>query len=231
MMFVRNLNTPTTKAKHLVLFLNMNTIFKRIQPIGAKGKFPRLCLSSCTGALHAKLCHAATPDDWVELNFDEDCILIKRIYIMCSPRRGFQATLITCIFYLLWVSIIAGRWFLLKIQFIRSVFRLASLRNFTSMFKVTNSRLRANGRNNSQQCCVRLHEAKSLTGFKLCATTSNNMQQGVQTDATCNIQQCWELLANNVASVCTQPNLRGILNYFAKHSRFHNMTSVACYRY
>ena len=38
---------------------------------------------------------------------------------------------------------------------------------------------------------------KSLTGFKLCATTPNNMQQqqGVQTDATCNIQQC--------SSVCT----------------------------
>ena len=35
------------------------------------------------------------------------------------------------------------------------------------------------------------------------ATASNNMQQGVQTDATCNIQHCWELLANNVASVCT----------------------------
>ena len=29
------------------------------------------------------------------------------------------------------------------------------------------------------------------------------MKQGVQMDATCNIQQCWELLANNVASVCT----------------------------
>ena len=29
------------------------------------------------------------------------------------------------------------------------------------------------------------------------------MQRGVQTDAPCNIQQCWELLANNVASVCT----------------------------
>ena len=29
-----------------------------------------------------------------------------------------------------------------------------------------------------------------------------NMQQGVQTDTTCDIQQCWELLANN-ASVCT----------------------------
>ena len=25
----------------------------------------------------------------------------------------------------------------------------------------------------------------------------------MQTDATCNIQQCWELLANNAASVCT----------------------------
>ena len=36
-------------------------------------------------------------------------------------------------------------------------------------------------------------------------TSDNNMQQGVQTDATCNIQQCWELLVNNVASVCTQP--------------------------
>ena len=44
--------------------------------------------------------------------------------------------------------------------------------------------------------------AKSLTGFKLCATTHNNTQQGVQTDATCNIQQCLELLAYNVASVC-----------------------------
>ena len=35
------------------------------------------------------------------------------------------------------------------------------------------------------------------------ATTYNNMSQGVQTDAKCNIQQCWELLANNVASVRT----------------------------
>ena len=44
---------------------------------------------------------------------------------------------------------------------------------------------------------------KRLTGFKLCAATRNNMQQGVQADATCNIQQCLELLVNNVASVCT----------------------------
>ena len=38
------------------------------------------------------------------------------------------------------------------------------------------------------------------------------MQQGVQTDATCNIQQCWELLVNNVASVCTQPKELVICN-------------------
>ena len=34
-------------------------------------------------------------------------------------------------------------------------------------------------------------------------TLRNNMQQSVQTDATWNIQQYWELLANNVLSVCT----------------------------
>ena len=49
-------------------------------------------------------------------------------------------------------------------------------------------------------------QQKSLTGFKLCATTPNDMQQGEQTDSTCNIQQCWELLANNLASVCTRLN-------------------------
>ena len=44
---------------------------------------------------------------------------------------------------------------------------------------------------------------KSLTGCKLCATTPKRQYHGVQRDATCNIQQCWELLANNVASDCT----------------------------
>ena len=55
-----------------------------------------------------------------------------------------------------------------------------------------------------QHCCTTLWRSrnkrnvasfwlKSLTGFKLCATTRNNMQQGVQTDATCNIP-------NNVGS-------------------------------
>ena len=77
--------------------------------------------------------------------------------------------------------------------------------------------LRANGRNNSQQCWELFanNVASVCTGPKVCpvsnfaqqhATISNNMQQGVQTDATCSIQQCWELLVNNVTSVCTQPN-------------------------
>ena len=54
----------------------------------------------------------------------------------------------------------------------------------------------------------------SLTGFQ---PFPNNSQQhatdiqlhattGVQTDATCNIQQCWELFANNIASVCNGLN-------------------------
>ena len=39
-------------------------------------------------------------------------------------------------------------------------------------------------------------------------TAFNNMQRGVQMDTTCKIQQCWELLVNNVSFVCTQPKDR-----------------------
>ena len=36
---------------------------------------------------------------------------------------------------------------------------------------------------------------KRLTGFKLCAATRNNMQQGVQTDATSNnVWSCWSTM-------------------------------------
>ena len=63
-----------------------------------------------------------------------------------------------------------------------------------------------------------LRHASAITEQKKCwellaekfdrfQTLRNNMQQGVQADATCNIQQFWELLANNVASVCTQLKL------------------------
>ena len=45
--------------------------------------------------------------------------------------------------------------------------------------------------------------AQKSDRFKLCAAFPNNIQQGVQTDGTCNIQQGWKMLANNVASVST----------------------------
>ena len=59
-----------------------------------------------------------------------------------------------------------------------------------------------------------LRHASAITEQKKCwellaekfdryQTWRNDMQQGVQTDTRCNIQQFWELLANNVASVCT----------------------------
>ena len=44
-------------------------------------------------------------------------------------------------------------------------------------------------------------KAEGLTGFKLCGTTPNNMQQGVKTDATCNIQ-------HYIASVCAELQTR-----------------------
>ena len=53
------------------------------------------------------------------------------------------------------------------------------------------------------------------------------MQQGVRTDATCSIKQCWKLLANNVASVCTGLNVNSEL----KQRRFERRTttgSVLC---
>ena len=57
--------------------------------------------------------------------------------------------------------------------------------------------------------CKRMQQLPTLT-------TRRNMQQGVETDAICNIQQCWELLANNVASVCT-----GLCMYPANTSFIH----------
>ena len=75
-----------------------------------------------------------------------------------------------------------------------------------------NIKLRTNGHNNSQHCwpnnvgscCLCLNAAKSLTCFKLCATTPNNTQPhatGCAKRRNVNIKQYWELLANNVASV------------------------------
>ena len=73
-----------------------------------------------------------------------------------------------------------------------------------------------------RHCCATLRRLRNkkmlgVVGWKVWAvsnlaqqhaTTFNNIQQSVQTVATCNIQQCWELLVNYVASVCTQPNAK-----------------------
>ena len=45
-------------------------------------------------------------------------------------------------------------------------------------------------------CCVRV--AVVSKRMQKLPPACYNMQQGVQTDGTCNIQQCWDLLANNV---------------------------------
>ena len=94
-------------------------------------------------------------------------------------------------------------------------------------FVVKNIKVHANGRNKcqqlptlldvvGQQCCVRLHGPKRLTGFKLYATSANKCQQvptllwfhanGRNKSQHCWAQQCCVLVANiiNVASVCMQ---------------------------
>ena len=91
--------------------------------------------------------------------------------------------------------------------------------------KIRELKVCANERKNSHHCwpnnvetsCMRLHGAKRLITFKLCATeqlpkTRNNMQQGVQTDATCSIQQFWEFS-------CCPPILRPFAQGFSKQQR------------
>ena len=63
-----------------------------------------------------------------------------------------------------------------------------------------------------------LRYASAIMEQKTCwELLCNNLQQGVQTGATCNIQRCWELLANNVASVCTGLNFQILILEFAAY--------------
>ena len=41
------------------------------------------------------------------------------------------------------------------------------------------------------------------------------MQQSVEKDATFNIQQCWELLANDIAPICTKLKPIALLSFLA----------------
>ena len=83
------------------------------------------------------------------------------------------------------------------------------IQGYASVKQRTSATLMPN--NDDESRCVRLHVAKSLTGFKLCATTPNNTQQDVQKDARCNIQQCWKLLATLL-----RPFARGFIYYSVK---------------
>ena len=47
---------------------------------------------------------------------------------------------------------------------------------------------------------------RAVQKFDRLQTLRNNMQQSVQTDATCNIQQCWELLGTKL-----RPFARGLI--------------------
>ena len=73
-------------------------------------------------------------------------------------------------------------------------------------------KLRATRRNNSQLC--RANDVGSCSvrvgsGVQTDATTPNNIQQGVQTDATCNIQRYWELRAMQQCCVRLPGALQG----------------------
>ena len=82
-------------------------------------------------------------------------------------------------------------------------------------------------------CCVCLHVAKSLTGFKLCATTPNNTWQ--HGSRVC--KQTQHTTSNNVAPVCTGLKVAwagivlldglvcSIVGYFYKS---HILTSLKC---
>ena len=68
-------------------------------------------------------------------------------------------------------------------------------------------KLRAYRRNNSktQLVCTWLNAWPVANFAQQLLTTRNNMQQGVQTDATCNIQQCYvrALAANKRGNIQT----------------------------
>ena len=122
-------------------------------------------------------------------------------------------------FSLLWIAHFKLLLFFLSRTFSNVLFayaRVLFLFSFSVSLESSTLEAHANGRNKSQHCCVllgvcgqqcyvRLHGPKSLTGFKLYATSANKCQHccgSMQTDAACWAQQCCVLLVNNVASVC-----------------------------
>ena len=62
----------------------------------------------------------------------------------------------------------------------------------------------------SQQCCVRLHGAKSLTGFKLCATTCNRVCKRTQHVTSNNVGSCWSTMLRPFARSLIRPALQPV---------------------
>ena len=64
-------------------------------------------------------------------------------------------------------------------------------------------------------CCIRLHEAKSLTRFKLCSTTCNRVCKRTQHVTPNNIGSCWPTMLRSFARNGRKnvPTLLGVVAY------------------
>ena len=64
-------------------------------------------------------------------------------------------------------------------------------------------------------CCIRLHEAKSLTRFKLCSTTYNRVCKRTQHVTPNNIGSCWPTMLRSFARNGRKsvPTLLGVVAY------------------
>ena len=75
-------------------------------------------------------------------------------------------------------------------------------------------------------CCVRLHVAKSLTGFKLCASTPNNTQRckRIQHVTSNNVGSCWPTMLRPFA-----PGLKVIIQGTIRNDDFKRNTGFQCW--
>ena len=71
----------------------------------------------------------------------------------------------------------------------------------------------ANGRNNSQQCCVCLQGPKKLSGFKLCATTRNRVGKRTQHVTSNNVGSCRPTMLRPFARGLTGRDTVNLVNH------------------
>ena len=82
----------------------------------------------------------------------------------------------------------------------------------------------------SQQCYVRLHGAKSLTGFKLCATTCNRMCKRTQHVTSNNVGSCWSTMLRPFARSLTTPNNTHQRTCYVLHPTMLGVVGQRCVR-